>query len=144
MFRLVYISGETTKLSPEALESLVMEARRKNEQLSITGLLLYGSGNFLQILEGTEETVKNLYEAIRIDRRHRRVITINQEPIAAREFPGWSMGFREISQLSASASENFTNLSKTSQKELEGAGFSDVVRSAISVFLSATTVQTVN
>ena len=71
-------------------------ARRKNAQRSVTGMLLYTSGSFFQVLEGEEETVTELFAIIAPDRRHKNATMIIREPIARRAFGDWTMGFAEM------------------------------------------------
>jgi hypothetical protein len=59
-------------------------------------MLLYKDGNVMQALEGEEGAVRNLYERIGRDPRHRGVQTLLQEPRERRQFPDWSMGFRDL------------------------------------------------
>ncbi len=59
-------------------------------------MLLYKNGNFMQALEGEEQAVLNLYAKIFQDERHSGVLTLLQTTIPARQFPNWSMGFRDL------------------------------------------------
>jgi hypothetical protein len=60
-------------------------------------VLLFRSGNFLQVLEGKKETVLALYEKIVRDPRHTRRKTLFQGNSIQRDFPDWSMGFHDLS-----------------------------------------------
>lgn len=59
-------------------------------------MLLYKKGNFLQLLEGDEEAVRSLYARIRQDPRHRKHLSLLEGNIEERQFPTWSMGFRDL------------------------------------------------
>jgi len=96
MFRLIYVSSATLPLSSSALDALLEVCRRNNQNDDITGMLLYRDGDFLQILEGKENTVKETYRRITADSRHRGIILLDESPISQREFSEWSMGFRRI------------------------------------------------
>lgn len=96
MFRIIYFSGETSRFTAEGLENLAIQSKRKNTLIGVTGILLYCQGNFLQVLEGEDESVRNIFGLIRRDARHRRVITVVEEPIQARDFASWSMAFRNL------------------------------------------------
>ena len=41
---------------------MLTEARERNQQLGVTGLLLYKDGDFIQLLEGDKATVKALFQ----------------------------------------------------------------------------------
>ncbi|HBT43450.1 MAG TPA: hypothetical protein DEB21_16050, partial [Rhodospirillaceae bacterium] len=54
---LIYRSQETAPISPGNLQILLDNSRRKNERLSITGILIYGGGVFAQYLEGSKSDI---------------------------------------------------------------------------------------
>lgn len=78
------------------LLALLEKSRRFNEASDITGILLYGNGHFIQILEGNEEALRALCNRISTDSRHYRMIVISEGEVAQREFPQWSMGFKDM------------------------------------------------
>lgn len=93
MIHLIYSSSATHLMRDAELYALLEEARTNNEKLGVTGMLLYRSGNFLQVLEGDEKTVCALFAKIAQDERHRNVIRIAQHDIEERNFADWQMGF---------------------------------------------------
>jgi hypothetical protein len=76
---------------------ILMQARSLNEQHAITGMLVYGQGQFMQLLEGEEAVIGPLYERIARDPRHRNVFKLADKAIEARSFSQWSMAFEEVS-----------------------------------------------
>lgn len=96
MFYLVYVSSATQLFSKQGLINLLTQARRKNENLGITGMLLYREGAFMQVLEGEETVVRELYSTINQDRRHHGLITLDEGRLTERVFGEWSMGFRDL------------------------------------------------
>jgi hypothetical protein len=94
MHHIIYLSWATVPFSDEQLHALLQKARSHNEALGITGLLLHGNGCFLQVLEGEEATVRDLYEQIKRDTRHRDVTAYADKAIAQRAFTGWAMAFQ--------------------------------------------------
>ncbi|WP_162910612.1 BLUF domain-containing protein [Hymenobacter oligotrophus] len=98
MHHIVYQSTAVEPFSAEALWVMLDHARRKNRRIGITGLLLYSNGNILQILEGEEPVVQELYEAIQHDVRHTNVITLADGPIENRMFSDWTMGFQNVAE----------------------------------------------
>ena len=92
----VYISSANSLLSKEAILNLLNRSRENNAKLGITGLLLYKDGNFMQVIEGSEEAINKLVEKIYDDPRHHGIITLLNGYKEHREFPDWSMGFRDL------------------------------------------------
>jgi hypothetical protein len=93
MFQLVYSSMTWPLFTKEDVADILSISRNKNRQHDITGVLLYKSGSVIQLLEGAEPAVRQLYTNIQRDPRHRDFTLIYTRTIAAREFPDWTMGF---------------------------------------------------
>lgn len=98
MFQIVYLSTAVEMMSHEALSALLRESRANNEARSVTGMLLYHEGCFIQVLEGEEATLEELYLIISQDERHNGIIKLIEQSVAEREFPDWTMGFKMLSQ----------------------------------------------
>src|SRR5690606_34945351 len=96
MYRIVYISTATENFSKEQLLELLEKGRMKNDKLGITGILIYNQGHIIQVLEGEELIVRELFKSIAADPRHEEVNVLLEEPIKEREFPDWSMAFRDM------------------------------------------------
>jgi len=96
LIHLVYASAASRPLSKQELLDLLSLARERNAARGVTGMLLYAEGTFFQVLEGEEDVVMPLFDHICEDPRHDRVLTVVKEPISARSFSDWSMGFREL------------------------------------------------
>jgi Sensors of blue-light using FAD len=93
---IAYVSSAVNMFSESELELLLQQVRQRNIELEITGLLLYSTGNFMQYLEGGRAGVQSVFASIARDPRHRRVVTIMDEPIQTREFSEWAMAFRNV------------------------------------------------
>ena len=98
MIQLIYASAATRPMSAGELEKLLERARTKNMLFQVTGMLLYHSGSFLQVIEGPEQGIEAIYHSISRDARHINPKILNQRSIRHREFEGWSMGFTDTSQ----------------------------------------------
>ena len=96
MYSIVYVSAAVKPFTKEELLELLSVARNNNTKLDVTGMLVYKDGDFMQVLEGDEETVRKLYAKIDCDTRHRRTMIILQGPVASRAFPDWSMAFYDL------------------------------------------------
>ena len=99
MFCLVYASTATELFPSRELLELLRQARDHNAAAGITGLLLYKKGIFMQALEGEETAVRAVYAKIGQDPRHHHVSTLLAIPTNERQFPQWSMGFKNIGEL---------------------------------------------
>lgn len=97
LFSLIYASSAVELFSTSDLVSLLETCHRNNTAAGVTGMLLYKSGNFMQVLEGEEETVRRIHAKIEHDPRHRNLLTLTEHMIPERQFDQWSMGFRNLS-----------------------------------------------
>lgn len=95
--QLIYISAATHLMSNEELTELLGQAKRINSQSAVTGMLVYSNGSFLQVLEGPKEAVESTYARIQRDPRHQHCQVLLIQPIDARLFEDWYMGFESIS-----------------------------------------------
>lgn len=103
MHQLIYMSYAVRPLSMAQLCQLLASARRRNAELALTGILLYGNERFVQVLEGPEIAVRTLYERIKRDARHRQVTAYADRPITKRTFTQWAMAFQANSPEQAAA-----------------------------------------
>jgi|GEM_PF-1457562 len=93
IFRLAYTSRAKVAFTADALENLAKKSQSNNTRLKVSGLLLYGGGRFLQLLEGDAKTIKDLYEnTIVADPRHTDCTELMFSPGDYRLFPEWGMG----------------------------------------------------
>ena len=93
MHRLIYLSQAVSPFSNDHLLQLLAHARHFNKANALTGILLYGNHQFMQVLEGEEATVRALYARIRLDQRHRNVQLYRDQPCPQRTFGQWQMAF---------------------------------------------------
>ena len=70
LYCLVYTSIANKKMSDDDLEDLLKKIRKKNETRHVTGMLLYLDPFFMQVLEGEEAMVNDLFNLIKQDSRH--------------------------------------------------------------------------
>lgn len=122
MFFLTYVSTASQDFSKADLNELLAQCRKNNAQLGITGMLLYKDGNFMQVLEGEESTVRSIYAKIGGDPRHKGEIVLQQGTLEERQFPGWSMGYRDLESQEARSSSNYSEFLNTPLTGQEFAG----------------------
>jgi Sensors of blue-light using FAD len=96
MFSIVYVSSAIQPFTQEELADLLQSSRKNNVALGVTGMLLYKDGSFMQVLEGEQAAVQQTFNKISRDPRHRGVVVLLKQTLAARDFDDWSMGFRNL------------------------------------------------
>lgn len=137
LLRILYSSKTHDRLSQSDLTKLLLQSRENNQRIHVNGILCYNHTDFIQVLEGPEIAVINLYQKILKDERHHECkllnICLNNKYI----FKNWSMGYIDIShgdmrllreelpeKLSNDNADKFayqlkTYLNKTSQKNAD-------------------------
>ena len=95
-FRLVYVSSGILGLQSSHLQDILSVSQRFNAENGITGMLLFLEGNFIQVLEGEQDSVENLAKRISGDKRHRDFQILQREMSSDFLFPDWSMGLKII------------------------------------------------
>jgi len=108
---MIYFSTETQPFSEQELEALLEQSIKSNTQAGITGFLLYKRGNFLQVIEGPDLAIHDLYAALRKDKRHKDLVPVEDKAVERREFEGWQMGFQNLDILSNNVIPGFTEYS---------------------------------
>ena len=88
-----YVSHQVHDFSVDDLRGLMVQSRRKNKELELTGLLLFDHPLFLQVLEGPEDSIDRIANDILADSRHRDMDIIHRNNnLREREFSRWRMG----------------------------------------------------
>ena len=101
LVRLLYAS-RATDANASAVEDILAQCKQFNPVSGITGILCYGGGIFLQVLEGGRNTVSELYSHIQKDPRHKDVVLLHYEEISERRFGGWTMGQVNMAKVNTS------------------------------------------
>ena len=96
MLRLVYRShsllpGRGAAGQEAGLAEILRVARARNAALNVTGALVLYDDWFAQVLEGPEAAVVALYDKIRSDPRHDRVVVDQSQTVDGRLFGNWAM-----------------------------------------------------
>ena len=99
MHHIIYISQAIRPLTDLELVALLKQAHQANSGWQVTGALVHGDGQFMQVLEGERAIVKALYAKIECDSRHKGVFKLTDEAIPQRNFPEWRMAFRAVSSV---------------------------------------------
>ncbi|MCZ8253176.1 MAG: BLUF domain-containing protein [Hylemonella sp.] len=92
-YQLIYSSVSSTPMQSEDLQDILKRAQDNNARQGITGALVYVDGFFLQILEGSMESVCRLMEKIAGDIRHETVTVLQAGEVADASFSDWTMAY---------------------------------------------------
>jgi Sensors of blue-light using FAD len=93
MIRLIYASTATDGVDLNEFKRILSTAQNNNGQRDLTGMLIFNSKVFLQALEGSRESVNDLYAKLTKDPRHYNLVLLKMEYITERRWSEWSMGF---------------------------------------------------
>lgn len=104
MKRLIYTSKEKEHFSKNELEALLVKARHNNESRGVTGLLVYSRGQFVQLLEGPDNSVAEAFRKISLNERHHNIDLIVEESCETAIFSEFRMAFLDLDLF---AKENF-------------------------------------
>ena len=113
---IVYVSQSAKAFSTGDLGALLEHSRDRNAADDITGLLIYRynedfrRGNFLQVLEGPEDALADVWNRISSDPRHHTIIVLEEGESDARAFGDWSMGFRNVDEQDLAGFVGFSQL----------------------------------
>jgi hypothetical protein len=93
LLSIVYSSTSAHPFRDEELNALLALSRESNARAHLTGMLLYRSGRFLQVIEGPADVLRERMSIIAADPRHLDVHILLQETIDERQFPDWTMAY---------------------------------------------------
>jgi hypothetical protein len=91
MRRLVYRSQSLIVADPMARDLIAEQAAPLNIVAEITGLLWSDASSFVQVLEGSSQSVDGTMGRIQRDLRHHRIEIVSFQAITARLFGSWAM-----------------------------------------------------
>lgn len=95
LYEIFYCSVLAQDLPPATVGAIVTQARVRNAQHRITGLLVFDGMRFCQHFEGPREAVETLMRRIDRDSRHTDVRVVYQGALATRRYTGFGMGLAE-------------------------------------------------
>ena len=120
---LIYVSSATKHFDEQQqLVTLLKASRSTNEAHKITGMLLYHEGHMMQVIEGEELEINQLFNNIQRDKRHNGVIKLICKPIEEREFSEWNMSYLNISSVKTEGFSDFLIGGKTKSQSDAVAG----------------------
>ena len=85
-------------MTPENISALLLKSTTYNQANAITGCLLYYGDEFIQLIEGDQKAVQDLYQRISKDPRHTDILFLGENQIAERTFSDWNMAYLNSAQ----------------------------------------------
>ena len=70
---------------------ILESSSRNNQESGITGFLIFNGRNFLQLIEGSKDSLDALMANIERDPRHNGVVWLEDHPITERVCENWMM-----------------------------------------------------
>ena len=113
---LIYVSQAERPMTSEELAGILEQSRAYNHKDGMTGLLIYKDdaeerrAYFMQVLEGEKPVLDATFKRIAADRRHHTKVILEEGKIDARNFPDWSMGFRNVEPGDFEAFDGYADL----------------------------------
>ncbi len=99
LLHLIYQSRANSPFDDSSVLKLLESSRGFNSAHDISGILLYGYGTFLQMLEGDDDLLRALYyEKISTDPRHHSLKVLKEDYVKKRLFAQWAMAFRPLNK----------------------------------------------
>ena len=105
IYELTYESVAKESLGITEIDNILQTSRARNGERGITGCLIYYNRRFIQILEGNQQAVQELYRKIEKDNRHGQVRIIAENAVEKRTFPEWGMAYYPIDETNVGRSE---------------------------------------
>jgi len=96
LVQLIYVSQQAIGFNPDSLIQLARRSAERNQERDLSGVLLYCSGTFMQLLEGDSAIVQGAYQTISKDPRHSDVQQLLLKNVDKRMCPTWSMGLMNV------------------------------------------------
>ncbi|MEQ8909990.1 MAG: BLUF domain-containing protein [Vicingaceae bacterium] len=122
LFQLTYHSIANDNLEKKDIDNLLKQSERNNKKKHITGCLLYSQPEFIQLLEGEQEEVEELYQKIKQDERHQAVTLLSSNQCEKRTFPNWLMAYHKLDDSEPEDQKvihNFNLFAKVTQQPTE-------------------------
>ena len=127
--QLIYTSRAAKGMSEKDVDAVLDVARRSNQELGITGFLLYDGEHFVQLLEGDREHVEQVFDKISGDARHSGIQALIRQQAESRTFSNWSMAYAFVDEnqlkkfggsMNASAARELANLLVRNDSDVRG------------------------
>lgn len=85
-YAICYVSTANQDLSSSEIVEILQQTESRNNKHGINGLLVFSDGTFFEVIEGEKMMIKELFETIREDGRHKNLIVIFEKDIPKKLF----------------------------------------------------------
>lgn len=101
--RLMYLSKSTEaeEVNSAYLAEMAGIATIRNQEIGVSGFLMYSDPFFFQVIEGTDEDLDFLFAKIGADPRHERCIVLANGPCSGRLYGDWHMKDSHIDSITS-------------------------------------------
>lgn len=99
------------------LAGILFQARRNNLKEEVTGALVCRHDLYIQLIEGPEYSIDQLYSCILTDDRHYDVSLVHSSQVAERMFPDWEMLDDSMPTMTRSPEEIAAGLMENTSRE---------------------------
>jgi hypothetical protein len=110
IFRLTYLSAPVKPFTDSDLDDIESKSVAANSARDLTGLLIVNGDRILQILEGRESAVRELYAKIEADARHTITKLVSAMEDEERLLLTWSMVVRRVTGIPRAALKEYEQL----------------------------------
>ncbi len=107
IFRLTYLSTPVDGFSDKDLDEIEEKSLVNNDARDVTGILLVHGERILQVLEGRESAVRELYAKIEKDPRHTITKLVSTVEDEERMLLTWNMVVRSVSDIPEEAQTDY-------------------------------------
>jgi hypothetical protein len=136
VYHIIYASSAVVRLSQNQLLDLLKISRVNNEARSLSGMLLYRDGLYLQLLEGSRDEITKLLIKLRKDPRHTDIRVLRQGELRKRLFPEWSMAYKNLVGLKSSVVPGYSEQLQGYFKAGSGKDPADLLTNMFTEFLA--------
>lgn len=98
LFHLTYRSIAIPEITIEQIGEILKTARNFNSKNDVSGCLVFSKGYFIQLLEGSKDTIKELMDNIDRDKRHTDIDILSEGETEKRIFDTWDMAYLKPSE----------------------------------------------
>lgn len=95
LHELLYFSVLAPNQTPTVVGQIVAQARRRNTERDITGLLVFDGIHFCQHIEGPRDAVLTLLERLQQDARHTDLRVVYEGARTERRYRRFDLGFAQ-------------------------------------------------
>lgn len=110
IFRLTYLSNPVKQFTDADFDDIENKSLEANNARDVTGLLIVNGDRILQILEGREDAVRELYAKIEADKRHTVVKLVSAVEDEVRLLLTWSMVVRGMTSIPPDVLEQYAQV----------------------------------